>query len=126
MPALDGLYVKRSAELRTTGVSPESPGRDPGDVLEMQNRRAPGEQGDASDDFTSERAQEALESERGDSEVTESMTSSGVMEENLDVGAEADGTGPSVGGPPDMRAPRRSAAANRKDSRKPPDSAVQE
>ena len=46
------------------------------------------EEGDGSDDFTSERAEEPREAEQGPSEVTRSLTSSGIMEDNLDLNAE--------------------------------------
>ena len=48
------------------------------------------------------------------------------MDVNHDLGAEAEGSGaPSVEGSIDRLAPRRTAAANRRDRRKPPDSAIQ-
>jgi hypothetical protein len=123
--SLDGLYWKEQGGKGPAGTGPGSPRRDPGEVLDMDYARAHAELGDGSADFTSGRAERALEAEAGEPEVTESLTSSGVMDENLDLGGEAGGEGPSVGGPVDLRAPRRPAAENRKDRRKPPDSAIQ-
>ncbi|HEX5045376.1 MAG TPA: hypothetical protein VFV75_20970 [Candidatus Polarisedimenticolaceae bacterium] len=107
-----GLYRQPS------GTGPDSPRRSPRENGEIDYARAHAELGDGSDDFTSDRAEQALEAERGEPEVTESLTSSGVMEENVDLGAD-------TVAPLDERAPRRPAAENRKDRRKPPDSAIQ-
>ncbi|HET9301061.1 MAG TPA: hypothetical protein VFO11_14015 [Candidatus Polarisedimenticolaceae bacterium] len=108
----DGLYE------RPAGTGPSSPRRSPREDGELDYDRAHAELGDGSADFTSERAEQVLETDRGDPEVTESLTSSGVMEENVDLAAD-------TVAPLDERAPRRPAAENRKDPRKPPDSAIQ-
>ena len=107
-----GLYRHPS------GTGADSPRRSPGEDGELDYDRAHAELGDASADFTSERAEQALETDRGDPEVTASLTSSGVMEENVDLGAD-------TVAPLGERAPRRPAAENRNDPRKPPDSAIQ-
>ena len=107
-----GLYRQPS------GTGPDSPRRSPREDGELDYERAHAELGDGSDDFTTERAEQALETGRGEPEVTESLTSSGVMEENVDL--VADTVAPLV-----EPAPRRSPEENRKDTRKPPDSAIQ-
>jgi len=107
-----GLYRHPS------GTGPESPRRSPKEDGDLDYDRAHAELGDGSADFTSERAEQALQTERGEPEVTSSLTSSGVMEENVDLGAD-------TVAPLEERAPRRSPAENRNDPRKPPDSAIQ-
>jgi len=103
---------------RPSGTGPDSPRRSPQEDGELDYQRAHAELGDGSDDFTSERAEQALETERGEPEVTESLTSTGVMEENVDLVAD-------TVAPLGERAPRRPPEENRKDPRKPPDSAIQ-
>ena len=79
--SLRGIY-------RNPNASDASPRRSPEEDGELDYERAHAEEGDGSDDFTSGRAEEAMEAERGPSEVTRSLTSSGVMEDNLDLNAE--------------------------------------
>ena len=83
----EGLYARDPS-----GAGPDSPRYDPGEAGQLDYERAHAELGDGSDDFTSERAEEARETETGDPEVTESLTSSGVMEENIDL-ADDEGAG---------------------------------
>jgi hypothetical protein len=124
--SMDGLYLKDQGSKGPAGTGPDSPRRNPEEVGTLDYERAHAELGDGSADFTTERAEQAMATEHGDPEITESLTSSGVLEENLDLGAEAEGSGePSVQGPAGRPAPRRSAADNRADRRKPPDSAIQ-
>ena len=108
----EGLYH------RPAGTGPDSPRRSPEEDGQLDYARAHAELGDGSDDFTTDRAEQALEIDRGEPEVTESLTSSGVMEENVDLAAD-------TSLPLGERAPRRSPEENRKDRRKPPDSAIQ-
>ena len=79
--SLRGIY-------RHPDASDQSPRRSPEEDGELDYERAHAEGGDGSDDFTSERAEEAKEAEQGPPEVTRSLTSSGVMEDNLDLNAE--------------------------------------
>lgn len=108
----DGLYLRQPS-----GTGPDNPRHDAEEVGQLDYERAHAELGDGSEDFTSERAEAVRETELGEPEVTESLTSSGVMEEDVDVGHDAVG--------PDQPAPRREPEENRKDPRKPPDSAIQ-
>ena len=125
--SLDGLYV---LYVKTPGANSrpdtdhESPRLDPAEVLEQQYERAHAELGDASADFTSELAEEAIRTGLGPLEVTESLTSTGVMEENLDLGAELEEDLPSVSGRLVRAAPRRPPPAHHRDRRRPPESAI--
>lgn len=103
----DGLYLEDQGTKGPSGNGPGSPRQNPTEVGTLDYDRAHAELGDGSADFTSERAEQALATLQGDPDITESLTSSGVMDENLDLGAEAEG--------------RDAASA----PRKPPDSAIQ-
>lgn len=122
--SLDGLYVKEPGAHDPPGSDPESPRQDPAEIADLQYTREHGELGDGNDDFTGERAEEARKTELGEGEPTQSLTSTGVMEDNLDVGAE-EGSGAFVEGTIERPAPRRRPAANRRDPRKPPDPAIE-
>jgi hypothetical protein len=81
--SVDGLYLRPPSH-----TGPDSPRLSPQEAGALDYERAHAELGDASADFTGERAQKARETVQGELEVTASLTSSGVMEDNVDLGAE--------------------------------------